>query len=619
MKIVKNLCIILLITHAISSTTLCAESSTGWFHKLSYVYSKISSTCASGIQRIRNIQWTTPAITKAVLLTAVTATAMYGITKSLSKLRYYFGKEPPHPDTPPAPTTQPRIEIQPEAAVQQEPEQPHTLAQEDSSSNAAIATQPQQEIEPAALQAQPEPEVQLSAVPYFDDPAHHVIEPIRFQNAKGEQITVQQLGVFDQYTEDVTGHTIGGGNNSCGYHAGPKNIPALTGLIQGIAPQEDFVRLLRDGAVTRELFNHTERQQGALGTTKGHLRNIIIFYRLKTVLIQYYSPKIQVTEPQSSPDTYNPRIFLPYYNRLKTSFLNHVVSELLDKQSRKEITLELIIQWIAQAPIDIADNTLTQLGCTQEQFLDFLRDKVRIAQYIRLAEPYTISCGDIDSALTAYNTAHPTARIDPQGDWLNEDEIKLLLRFQQMQHNSIGRALDHTHVETTVLEGATPGLFVIMKNISQLRDHIAAGTLPQQKLQAFVLGNTDQRAENAGHWITMVLECAHRRRRYTITNSAYNRISMFSHSTQISPAIELIRYLEGDEVAHQLQPSPQFQQQITTNLHQYIEQSKSSCRCPAVQKKLEDTLNLFHEFVGDYSSFGGQQAFEQQVQEALIN
>lgn len=677
MKIFNKICVILFLAF-VSHAALGFEEPTSWWHKLSYACSKASSSVSGSFQKLKNLQWTASNVTKTAFVATFSAAAIYGISRCLryylckkgqdatdqqdlapqaqpvqhddqSQIKIDAQLQEPsfsspapsdtikqtpaqsiepagtmtdsentqqeHKDTDQQTSPEPAALVQPSSQHQeitvQEPEkkQSEPLACAAAAAAVVISEEPSQHIQPVAAAAAASDDEQLPVVPYFDTQENHVLEPIHCRNEKDEQVTVQQLRVFDQYTQDSKGRDIGGGHNSCGYHAGPKNIPAITGLIQRLEPQHYFSQLIGKSTPVQELFGNQEGQQG-------FLRTIIICKRIKTALKLFYSPRIQIAPPTVAPESPEKReqeIFIPYYNRLKAAFLENNISETLDTATAHVITLKSIIQSFMQQSIDVAQATLEELHYTQEEFLARLHNQEKIEQYVHLTEPFTLSEHDSEPALSRYNCSQRAGIIDPNGDMLNESEITELLQFQQSTP-VIAAALNPQHVAVTVIEQATPDLFAITDNLITLRKHIEEGTLPLQRIQTFVLGNTDQRAQNAGHWITMILEFARKQRRYTIANSACNRVSTFS-----GPAHDLIRYLEGDTIASQVKPSASFKQGIVSKLQSCIEQCKTSFGAPQQKAQLQHWLAQFDEFVQDYSSFGGREKFYSTVREALTD
>jgi hypothetical protein len=677
MKIINKICFILFLAH-VSYAALGSEEPTRWWHKLSYACSKASSSVSDSFQKLKNLQWTTSNVTKTAFVATFSAAAIYGISRGLryylckkaqnATEKQDLAPQPPvqqddqsqikidaqlqepsfstpapsdtikqapaqsiepagtmtdsentqqeHKDTDQQTSPEPTEHVQPSSQQQEitvhkpEIKQSEPLACAADAAVVVISEEPSQHIQQITAAAAASDDEQLPVVPYFDTQENHVLEPIRCRNEKDEQVTVQQLLVFDQHAQDSEGHDIGGGHNSCGYHAGPKNIPAIIGLIQKLDQQHDFAQLLRNSKPVQELFSREECQPGVL-------RNIIIINRIKTALKQFYSPRIQIVPPTVAPESPEKReheIFIPYYNRLKTIFLDNTIAEILDTDKDRVITLTSIIQNFMQQPIDIAQATLEELHCSQEEFLARLHNQEKIEQYVHLPEAFTLSSHDSETAISTYNIRQRAGKADLNGDMLNQTEIEELIKFQQSTPGRLSQSLNPQHVTVTVLEQATPDLFAITDNLLDLRKHIEEGTLPMQHIQAFVLGNTDQRAQNAGHWITMILEFARKHRRYTIANSAYNCVSTFS-----GPAHDLIQYLEGDTIAAQVKPSESFKQGIVGKLQSCIEQCKTSFGAPQPKEQLQCWLMQFDEFVQDYSSFGGQEKFHSIIREVLTD
>ena len=467
-------------------------------------------------------------------------------------------------------------------------------------------TQATQEPIPAPVPAVPAPiplppfqaatDETLAVVPYFADPAHHVIEPVEFENPVGTHVTVQQLGVLDQFIEG------GGGGASCGYQAGPKNAVAITGLIQGLNTGDR----LTSSAVALRMFNPH-------GAHIGQLRIIINNNRIKTALKSFYLPQLTVLQPEplDRQSRENTGVIQTFYRQFVNEYLDNAIAETVDFKEDKEITLEGMIEAFQAMLLNIPPVTLEQLGCTEEELTQFVRDEQTIRRYVQVRAPLRISRDDIQVAWTQYNAG--ANRFPQNGDMLNSDEIMYLFDDKRKQDGVVGAAMDPRAVSVNVVEDTTPETLNVFEEITGLRDQIQSGQLPERKIHAFVLGNTDQKKQMAGHWVTMVLECARNRRRYTITNSADNHISMFQGT-----CANMIRYLEGDGSVQLLRPSEATKQRILGTLRQSMAQCSERPRDRCLKYQLEGAVTQFQEFVDDYSSFDGQQNFVHEVLSLLM-
>ena len=181
-------------------------------------------------------------------------------------------------------------------------------------------TPPAQQAGPTAAAAEPLPEQvfqaatneRLAIVPYFNDLSHHVLAPLHFTKPDGTNITIQQLKVLSQFAPD------GGGGASCGYHAGPKNIPAITGLIQGLETEH----LLTNPQIALRMFNPSSE---TLGTLRQEINN----NRIKTALKWYYGEFIKVRVPEEPvwADLESTRVMGTLYKQLCNECLENLISE----------------------------------------------------------------------------------------------------------------------------------------------------------------------------------------------------------------------------------------------------------------------------------------------------
>jgi hypothetical protein len=611
----SNICIILLLLQiTLNSTCFSGTIRQSFWQKVSYACRSLGNvaktTFISGVSKLKNVLLTTRNISKVALLTTATAAALYGL--SCIK-KYFFGsKKTRQANVPPITTipTQPAIPVEPQNPVP---------GAEQARTQIPISVQPQelqapsaQEHEPIAAAAQapaPVPQVQIAAaaaavpvgesladVPYFAERTYHVIDPIQVTRPDGTEITVQQLCVLNQFEVDPqTRFPLGGGETSCGYHAGPKNITAIAGLIQGL----DTSRLLTDSQPALDLFNPR-------GGETGRLRTIVNNQRIKTALREYYKERLTDSLPNEYPITEgiteNPFSIQSFYRQLIRDYLDQIISQAVDQRQAHEITMDGVIAAFQHMPlVNIAPETLNDLNCTEQKLVEFIRDPSNIRRYVSLPEtPLRISQEDIGPALARYNQLH-NPRLEENGDLLNSYEIQYLLDLQQREQE---RILNPRYVSSTVLEDTSP---LLLQTITRLRDQLQARQLPEQRIHAFVLGNTDQGRRSQGHWITLVLEVARNRRRYSIANSAHNHIKMFRGAIR-----DIISFLEGEDIAQLIRPSDGLKKRLTDQLREAIAICKQH-HDDRSRERLQTSLENFQEIVNDYSSFGGAGEFERIV------
>ena len=232
--------------------------------------------------------------------------------------------------------------------------------------------------------------------------------------------------------------------------------------------------------------------------------------------------------------------------------------------------------------------------------------KIKPGEGLEPVRPSCVSHDDIEPAMAYYEKTHQGRPMPTNGDMLESEEIMRLINLQRKNDNVIGRALHPETVSVHTVESSTPEELDVLGEIKDLRDQIQQRELPkQQKIHAFVLGNTNQFTQSEGHWVTMILEFARNRRRYTIANSAHNDISMFDGACH-----NVIRYLEGDRVAALLQPSESFKQKLTQELQSALEHYEENPNDQVVRCQLHNAHEKFDKFVKDYSDFGGKENFD---------
>ena len=591
--ILLALLLVLPVQNTLSSAPSLEAPSRSLWHSVINTCRSFAPVLSRNLSRLKTIQWTQSNIAKASAITAVASAAVYGLFR-LTK--YIFGKPQQAPHNTPRRRSR-RRGIRPPTKTHN-----NTIA------TPPTVTTPVTQPEPiSAPPAQPAPlpafapatEENLATVPYFANPANHVLAPIEFENPDNHaHITVQQLHVRSQF------EIGGGGGASCGYQAGPKNTTAITGLIQGL----DTAAMLTNGQIALDLF-------GTDTAHTGQLRKLTINHRIKTALKQFYIPRIQAIVPTAISSRENPAVLQSIYRNLLGTFLDNILSEALDAGSTNEITQSTLIEALKTMPITVSQVTLQQLGCTEDELIMFLREPETIQRYVQLASPFSVSQDDIEPAWKLYNTRQVAGAFARNGEMINSNEIEYLLEHQRNNRDDTvaARALDPHAVSLTVLEETSPeALKLIAETVTGLQQQIRAGQLPTQKIHAFVLGSSDQAKRSAGHWITMVLELTRNGRRYTITDSADNHIRMFDGACH-----NLIRFLEGDRAAKLVRASDAFKQQIWAQLNENIARCRQNKNDILLQQNLFSSVLRFQQFVNDYSSFGGQAAFAHAVEPLL--
>ena len=330
--------------------------------------------------------------------------------------------------------------------TQQEPSSPAATANVTSPVTPAPVAAPVPPVVLPAFAAATEED--LAVVPYFADPAHHVIEPIEFINPDNHAtVTVQQLRALNQFEIDQFGRQVGGGAASCGYQAGPKNTPALTGLIQGI----NTATLLTSRQAAHDLFNPDPENPG-------RLRSIINNNRIKTALKHYYTNRLRAREPEPFYAGENTRVIQAIYQTLVNEFIDNAISEELDLRSNHEITLEDIIQALQQMPLNTEDRTLAprealaDFHCTEDELTELLREEQTIRRYLEFRGPLRISQDDIPRAWQQYNRTNVAGAFAQNGEMLNSEDIEHLLEFQRKEDDATSQALDRDAVAVSVLE-----------------------------------------------------------------------------------------------------------------------------------------------------------------------
>jgi len=387
---------------------------------------------------------------------------------------------------------------------------------------------------------QPATDDQLATVPYFDNPEHHVVPPMRFANNDGQEVIVQQLRVLDQFEETPWGTNIGGGGTSCGYHAGIKNPAAIAGLVHGL----NYGAMLTDPQIANDLFNPDP-------SSLGPLRQQTDIDRKKIALKSFYAHNLASDIPEPENEYENPRQIQSIYRNLLNNIIDDFIAEAFYEQNDIVISPETIIQGIQNLPLDPARYGIEW---PQEMLEQFIRDEHTMQRYLHLHCPLHISLDDCDRAWQEYNEAQELMgyeKLEPYGNWLNSEEMEQHVE-RLCKDDPLFAPLRNIPFKT--LE--SPEMLPYHETVTQLHDSIATRQAPGRPMFAFGLASTDQATRARGHWMTLFLEFVQNKRRYTIADSAGNTLRLFA-----GPCYDLIKYLERRHF--ELQPTDQMRAQAT--------------------------------------------------------
>jgi len=429
----------------------------------------------------------------------------------------------------------------------------------------------------------------LPVVPYFSAPEHHVIQPIEFDNEHNHShIIVQQLRVLSQDATDQYNHRIGGGNYSCGYHACTKNALALAGIVQGF----DTAAVFNSPAIAAHLFDPVQ---------KGYLRKHVIDMRKKVALKYLFQNSIHVVLPEPCLDKQeNTKVIYTLYKCMVNEYLNNIISKAIETNKSVYISPLDILQDLQNMTFKVSDATAKEIACSPQDLHNFLHQQENIRRYIRVISPIEILQSTPINALHYYNATHAN-RLDEYGELLNSDEMEKLINYYCETDELARRVLDPHNVQTIIIESADPVMLDLMGSMQEIKDIIQSEQSLTNRRYIFILGNTNQKTQKNGHWVTLLLECAGHERRYTITNSSDNHICLFDDQEHNNPCFNVIKYLEGDCATHYLKPSTLYKDTLLAQLLSDMDQCKLHTKDPHCLENLQDSHTLYDTYVGDYS------------------
>ncbi|MGE0009342.1 MAG: hypothetical protein AB7F19_02260 [Candidatus Babeliales bacterium] len=342
--------------------------------------------------------------------------------------------------------------------------------------------------------------------------------------------TIKQLHVLNQY-----GSADHGGDASCGYQS-LKNAIYICRMLSGKAGQPQ----LTDLSIVQQLFNKKDPKGGwrklVLENTYRRAIKWHIDQKLYALLISYNDVQ-HVEVPleaqhldQKLQDRFKTKIRGFYQGVLATELSPQLVAALfsalegqpLEASTKITITRALFIDAVKKSQRIMKGDIE---GLENFDFVAYAKSDEALALYvpentINAEHIFEISKAE---ALQQYNAAHPDNKFDAQGDWVNENEIGLLLKHEQQVGGLLADLPVHfdgiTIIDNVPLlnqgEGEYKEIIEIAERLAKVDDFI----------HAFVVGLMSGKpgsVSGSRHWITLVVHKHHGIIEYSVADSGAN-------------------------------------------------------------------------------------------------